>query len=190
MFKELVLKNRSYRAFDESRPISACDMRSLVELARFVPSGMNKQPLRYRVVSDRTEGEAVLSLCRFAGLLPDVKLPPDGQHPTGYIVIYSDEQAGSPEPNIHKDTGIAAQTILLGAAEAGFGGCMVGSFHPERLRALFDTPVRYTPRLVIVLGKPAELVVLTDAKDGNVTYYRDKNNIHYVPKLKLEDVLL
>ena len=41
MLRDLVLKNRSYRAFDESRPISARDMRSLVELARFVPSGMN-----------------------------------------------------------------------------------------------------------------------------------------------------
>ena len=55
MLSELVLKNRSYRAFDESRPIAESDMRSLVSLARFVPSGMNKQPLRYRIVSEPSE---------------------------------------------------------------------------------------------------------------------------------------
>lgn len=188
--EKLVNANRTYRAFDESAPIPRDTMIALVDLARHVASANNKQPLRYRVISERAEGERVLALCRFAGLLQNVKLPPEGQHPTGYIVIYSDEQAGSTENSIHKDVGIAAQTILLGAAEAGFGGCMVGSFHPEKLRELFATEARYTPRLVLVMGKPAELAVLTEAKDGNVTYYRDENNVHYVPKRKLEDILL
>ena len=189
MLEKLVLQNRTYRAFDESAPITRETMLSLIDLARQAASANNRQPLRYRVVSDREEGEALLALCRFAGLL-QIKLPPEGQHPTGYIVIYSDEEAKSPEQSVHKDVGIAAQTILLAATEKGFGGCMVGSFHPDRLRALLGTSERYTPRLVIVLGKPAEICVLTDAKDGKTAYYRDDNTVHYVPKLTLEDVLL
>ena len=189
MLEKLVNANRTYRAFDENQPISREQMTALVDLARRVASANNKQPLRYRIVSEKDECEALLSLCRFAGLL-NIQLPPEGQHPTGYIVIYSDEEVGSPEHCIHKDVGIAAQTILLGATDKGFGGCMVGSFHPQKLQELFDTPARYIPRLVIVLGKPAEVCCLVDAKDGNTAYYRDEIGIHYVPKRPLEEILL
>lgn len=189
MFRELVLKNRSYRAFDESRPITKEMMRALVDLARCVPSGMNKQPLRYLIVSKQAELEKMLANTRYAGAL-SVKLPPEGQKPTGFIAIFADTEVCSPETLALKDCGIAAQTILLAAAEMGFGGCMLGSFDPARLCADFDIPARYVPLLVIALGTPAETVVLEDADEIAVPYYRDADNVHHVPKRKLEDILL
>ena len=190
MLKELVLKNRSYRAFDESRPISERDMQSLVELARFVPSGMNRQPLRYRIVSAPEELAKMYANSRYAAAL-SIKLPPEGQKPTGFIAIFRDTEAGSTESLSLKDCGIAAQTILLAATEKGFGGCMIGSFDPATLCADLRIAPRYVPLLVLALGTPAETVVTEDAADQkNVTYYRDANNVHHVPKRKLEDILL
>ena len=66
MLEKLVNANRTYRAFDENQPISREQMIALVDLARRVASANNKQPLRYRIVSDKEEGEALLALCRFA----------------------------------------------------------------------------------------------------------------------------
>lgn len=189
MLEKLVLQNRSYRAFDEAHPITEQDMRALVDLARRTASAMNKQPLRYRIVSAKEELERMYANTRYAAAL-SVKLPPQGQQPTGFIAIFRDSEAGSPESAALKDVGIAAQTILLAATEKGFGGCMIGSFHPERLNADLGVDARYIPALVIALGKPAEICVLTEAKDGQTTYYRDAANTHYVPKLSLEDVLL
>ena len=189
MLKDLILKNRSYRAFDEGRPITAQDMQELVDLARSVPSGMNKQPLRYRIVSDAQERSLILNNTRYAAALT-VKLPPEGQKPTGFIAIFADSEAASPESLALKDCGIAAQTILLAATERGFGGCMLGSFEPTRLCADLKIPARYQPLLVIALGTPAETVVLEDAETGKLSYYRDEQNVHHVPKRKLEDVLL
>ena len=189
MLKDLVLKNRSYRAFDESRPITAKDMRALVDLARNVPSGMNKQPLRYRIVSERAELVKMVANTRYAGAL-SIKLPPEGQNPTGFIVIFNDSEINSPDFLSLKDCGIAAQTILLGAAEMGFGGCMLASFKPEILNADLNIPARYVPLLAIALGTPAETVVLEDADEINAPYYRDADNVHHVPKRKLEDILL
>ncbi len=190
MFKELVLKNRSYRAFDESRPITEDDMRALIDLARRTPSAVNKQPLRYRIVSTPAELELMLANTRYAGAL-SIKLPPEGQKPTGFIAIFGDSEAASAESYALKDVGIAAQTILLGATEMGFGGCMIGSFNPTRLCEDLGISARYKPLLVIALGTPAEQVVLEDAVDAeHLIYYRDEQNVHHVPKLKLEDVLL
>ena len=75
MLESLVLQNRSYRAFDESAPIGEETMRALVELARKVGSGMNRQPLRYRILCDKADISTMLANCRFASKLP-VKLPP------------------------------------------------------------------------------------------------------------------
>ncbi|MBR6727041.1 MAG: nitroreductase family protein, partial [Clostridia bacterium] len=49
MMESLVLRNRSCRAFDESKPVSRELLTDLVDLARRTASGMNKQPLRYRI---------------------------------------------------------------------------------------------------------------------------------------------
>lgn len=189
MLKELVYQNRSYRAFDESRPITDAAMRALVDLARHVASGMNKQPLRYRIVSDAAEREKMLANTRYAGAL-GIKLPPAGQKPTGFIVIFNDTETNSPDFLSFKDCGIAAQTILLGATERGFGGCMLASFEPTRLCEDLNVPARYVPLLAIALGVPAEKVVLEDADEIAAPYYRDAQGVHHVPKRKLEDILL
>ena len=189
MLKSLVLQNRSYRAFDESAPIGEETMRALVELARKVGSGMNRQPLRYRILCDKADISTMRANCRFASKLP-VKLPPANGKPTGFILLFIDREAGSPASLALKDVGIAAQTILLGATEKGFGGCMLGSFNPEQLRTDFGISARYEPALAIALGKPAEPVVLTEAADGNLDYYRDEAGTHYVPKRAAKDIYI
>ena len=90
IIRDLVIENRSYRSFDESRRIGLDDLRELVDTARLCPSAVNRQPLRYRPVYEPDEVEEVLGFTHWAGLLPDVKLPPDGHHPTAFIVLCCD----------------------------------------------------------------------------------------------------
>ena len=52
-------------------------------------------------------------------------------------------------------------------------------------------PEHLAPLLIVAFGKPDEKIVLTEALPGeNLNYYRDENDVHYVPKRRLEDVLL
>lgn len=190
MMDSLVIRNRTCRAFDESTPISREIMTGLVDLARRTASGMNKQPLRYRILSEQTDLDKMVSNARFGTALKDVKLPPEDGKPTGYIMIFLDSEAASPDTLALKDVGIAAQTILLAAVEQGFAGCMLGSFDPTRLATDFSIPARYRPELVIALGKPAERALLTDEHDGSLVYYRDAAGNHCVPKRRLEDILI
>jgi len=44
---------------------------------------------------------------------------------------------------------------------------------------------------VLALGKPKETVKIVDIpENGSVKYYRDQDQVHYVPKRHLEDVLV
>ena len=91
----------------------------------------------------------------------------------------------------HHQVGIAAQTILLAAVEAGLGGLMIGNFNAEALSSALSLPSHLVPQLVLALGKPAETVVLTEAEPGvSLAYYRDAEDVHYVPKRRLEDVVI
>ena len=48
--KETVLKNRSYRRFYQDRKVSVKELEELVDIARNVASGANRQPLRLSLI--------------------------------------------------------------------------------------------------------------------------------------------
>jgi nitroreductase len=105
-------------------------------------------------------------------------------------VICADNQVISTAKAFQKDVGICAQSIMLAAAESGFGGCMIGSFSPERLSDVLSLPSHLSPQLVLALGKPDESVCITEpADDGSVTYYR-QDGVHYVQKRNLKDLII
>ncbi len=190
MLKALLYQSRSYRSFDESVKIPYEALVEFIDCARLTPSSMNLQVLKFRPVTDSAECDRILSCTGWAASLKDVKLPPQGHAPTAYIVICADKQLRENAESFQRDLGICAQTIMLAATEAGFGGCMIGSFSPEKVSAALTLPSHILPLLVLALGKPDEKVSLTEPKEnGSVTYYRE-NGIHFVPKRKLKDLIL
>ena len=49
----------------------------------------------------------------------------------------------------------------------------------------------YNPQILVALGKPTDKVILTKGNIGNLKYHRDvEENVHYVPKLSLETLIL
>ena len=191
MIKDLVRKNRSYRGYDGSRKITEDELKELVDTARITGSAVNLQPLRYRRVCSEAEVAKLNGITRWGKMLKDIELPHKGKYPTAYIVICVDTDIVKIPENANTDIGIAAQTILLAAVEQGFGGCMIGNYEKAQAAEALGLPGRYVPQLIVAIGKPDETVVLTDTgEDGSVKYYRDADDVHYVPKRRLEDILL
>lgn len=186
--RTLVKKSRSYRRFDESYPIDGEVLRSLVELAQYSPTGNNMQPLKFWLSNTPEMNAEIFPQLGWAGSLKDWKGPGEGERPSAYIIILGDTDI---QLNFGVDHGIAAQTMRLGAAEKGLGGCMVASIQRDGLHQALGIPKRYQILLVLALGKPAETVVTEPiGESGSVTYYRDAESTHHVPKRSLGDLIL
>ncbi len=186
--RQLLSANRSYRRFHQDRPLDQQTLVGLVELTRLCPASANRQPLRYMVACSPDQNARIFSHLAWAGALKDWPGPAEGERPTGYIVILGDPKH---ESFLAVDSGIAAQSMLLGAVEQGLGGCMIGSIDRDGLRRTFSVPDELRIVLVIALGHPAETVVLEDAKDhDDVVYWRDEQNVHHVPKRTMEELLI
>lgn len=186
MVKDLIIKNRSYRRFDESREIAKDTLIGMVDYARRTASAANRQPLRYYVANDKTDNDKIFQCLGWAGYLSEWDGPKEGERPAAYVILMTEG-----EVNSAWDEGIVAQSLLLMAAEQGLGGCILANVKRPELKEALGIEERYVIKLVIALGVPVEQIVLEDiSAGGDIKYYRDENQVHYVPKLKLADVLV
>ena len=98
----------------------------------------------------------------------------------------TDDEKGK---HVQCDAGLAMQSILLSAVEQGLGGCIFASVKREELIKELDILEQYRVVYVLALGKPIEEVIVDDFS-GSVKYWRDENQVHHVPKLRVEDLLI
>lgn len=188
MLKHLIRKNRSYRRFYESEPIKSEQLLEMVDNARLSPTGRNIQSLKYILINTTDKNNLIFPCLAWAGYLNEWPGPEEGERPSAYIIMLNDKNISA---GYFWDHGIATQSILLTAVEQGFGGCIIGSVHKEKLREAFRIAEQYEIIQVLALGRPKEIVVLEDLKDdGDVKYWRDEQHVHHVPKRKLEDLIV
>ena len=180
----LLLLNRSHRGYDQRRVVTLDELRRIVSVNTRIPSARNQQCLRFRMVT-ADEAQLVLPHIKLGSALPDLHLPTKGTEPQAFIIVCS-----TIEENkwVDMDLGISAQSMLLKGTEMGLNGICIGAFNAQAITKAFALP--YTPLLVIAIGKGAEQIQLTEIAEGDShTYYR-KEGIHYVPKVKLDDLLI
>jgi len=188
MIRDLIIQNRSYRRFRQDTAIKCETLRELVDLARLSASAANMQPLKYVLSCEPKKNAVIFRNIGWAGYLKDWPGPAEGERPSAYIIILADTQISE---FTDCDHGIAAQSILLGAAEKSLGGCMIGTVRRKELSEALKIPPRYRILLVLALGKPAEKVVLeTVSPDSGIKYWRDADDVHHVPKRPLDELIL
>lgn len=180
----LLKKNRSWRGYDPSREVTADELKRIVAATTLVASGMNRQRLRYRLVT-KADAAKILPHITLGAALPEEHLPHPGCEPQAFIVVCATEKENKV---IDIDLGIAAQSMLLKATEMGLGGIFILNFRAEEIRVSLNLPS--TPLAVIAIGKPAETIFLKPVHQGeDLNYYR-RGGVHFVPKLGLEDILI
>lgn len=180
----LLKRNRSHRGYDSSVPVTREILLQMVSAATLVPSGMNAQALRFRLVSS-DEAHLIHPLVKLGAALPQEHLPHPGEDPQGYIVICG----ARPEDKVLDiDLGIAAQSILLKAVDMGFNGIVILNFKASEVKEALGLPLE--PLALIGLGKGIERIFLMPAHMGDSLKYYRKDGVHYVPKLTVDDLVL
>jgi nitroreductase len=188
MIRDLILRNRSYRRFDQEVDIKLETLRELVDLARLSPSARNAQPLKYILSCEHQRNSLIFPHLAWAGYIKGWSGPCEGERPSAYILILGDTEI---RQFFSCDHGVAAQSIMLGATEKGLGGCIIASIEKEGLRKALEIPPKYEILLVLALGKPKETVVIEElGSNGDIKYWRDSKGVHHVPKRSLDDTII
>lgn len=186
-FTETVRKRRSIRRFVPGG-MPEKSFRELLELLRFVPSGSNRQKLRYIAVTSPELCKAVFAETMWGRLVSPRRTPEWGKDaPQYFVAILSPSPAGTLS---HTEAGAAVQTLLLAAEACGFGGCWLGAFDREKVGALLEVKEDAELLYLIAFGLPAETPVAEDApSEDSVDYYLDDGDVLHVPKLAAEKLV-
>jgi nitroreductase len=143
---EAVRKRYSCRAYQD-KPVEQDKLDSIFEAARLAPSAKNLQDWRFVVVTDsRTRRQ----LAEAAGNQMFLEK-------AGVIIVAcsnSDYVMRCGQPVGPIDVAIALEHIALQAAESGLATCWVGSFYPERVKAILDIPADVAVIELMALGYP------------------------------------
>ena len=180
----LLLKNRSHRGYDASFRVREDQLRRIIEVNTRIPSARNAQVLRFRPVQG-DEAAKLLTLIRLGAALPELHLPTAGSEPNAFIVICS---TVAEDKWVDIDLGISAQSMLLQAVEIGLNGICIGAF--DKAKVTETLGLELEPLLIIAIGRGSDHIELVEIGQGEShTYYR-KNGTHYVPKVRLEELIL
>jgi nitroreductase len=147
---EAIKTRRSIRKF-AGDPVSADDVRTVLEAAMAAPSAGNEQPWQFVVISDRATLDAIPAFHEHAGMMREAPLA---------VLVCADDRLAKYDIFWPQDCAAATQNLLLAAHASGLGAVWVGVYPVEglinRLREMLALPPEVTPFALVAVGRPAE----------------------------------
>ena len=163
---ELAKKRATIREFkDESVPLD--DVIYALNVAKESPSGANKQPWRFVIVTDMKKKHKIREFCeeiekQFHELAPDWMKKwfkerniswkkPFLENAPVLVLVFADNKA----PYYIQSTWIAIGYLLLALEEKGLATV---TYMPSKIRwfnEFFDIPQNYVLQVILPIGKPA-----------------------------------
>lgn len=182
---ELLTRNRSTRGYNKDFVVSEDMLRQIVSVNTKIGSGCNRQVLRFKLVTKDTGADKVLQNIKMGAALPELHLPFPGTEPEAFIIVCS--TAGDDKLALI-DLGMSLQTMSLRAVEMGLNTLIVGAFNKTKISEAFDLP--FDPLAVLCVGKGNErFQIVPIHADESHAYYR-REGVHYIPKVRLEELEL
>lgn len=189
---EAIIKRRSVRSFSQE-PISQELLTKLIDAARVGPSGANRQPLEYVVVTEADLCQQVFDCLKWAAYTAPRGTPAPGFTPTAYVAVCANKDLYL--EGIYKyDVGAAIQTMLLLGVANGLGSTWLKSVNVPKLTEIMGIPEGVVMDSIVAFGQPAEEPVLVDLEPGQegqevIKYWRDDDDQQFVPKRHISNVL-
>jgi len=145
---EAIRKRYSCRAYQQ-RPIEQEKLDQILEAARLAPSAKNLQDWRFVVVTDKEK----------KGRVAETTNRPEVFERAGAIIAAcsnSDYVMKCGQQVGPIDVAIALEHIALQATELGLATCWIGSFEPEKVRAILGIPDDIAVIELMAIGYPVD----------------------------------
>lgn len=184
MFAELVRKNRSKRVFLR-RQVPMSLLEDLIEDCRFSASTVNKQVIRYILVNDDEMCRKIFRLTN----LPSTHKIDEEFRPGAFIIKVTKRDVKLPDSFLYYNLGIATANLTLAASSRGYSCVTLLSTNMEKLAELVSLDNAYKAVSVIAVGESEQIVKTVDIAGGDTSYYKE-GDVHVVPKLKTESLII
>ena len=186
-FSEILKKRRTIRLFEQKK-VEKNKIISLLNAARMSSCAMNKQVIRYGVVTEKKLLKDIFDGTLWAALVKPHRTPVwEKTSPCCFIVIHGPQENAA--SYVKFDVGAAVMSMELQAVELGLGCCWLGSFDKENVRKLLGIAEDRQVYAVVAVGYPAETPQYDDiSADAPTAYYLDENNVLHVPKITADEI--
>lgn len=182
---EAVMKRRTIRKFKQIK-IDHNDLLKLVDCARMAPYAVNAQPLKFKIIDDKSLTDVIFPYTRWGAALAD-GTPKADERPVSYIAVFGDTEI---KQNFIADSAAAATIMILAAEEMGISSCWLGAIDKEKITSELKIPERYKLEYLIAFGYPLQKSRAVDMKNQSTKYYLTDDQVVNVPKRTIEDILL
>ena len=179
------IKSRRTRRKYTHQGVSRDLLETLVECARFAPTGANLQPLKYAII-DGELSKKVFPLTKWSGYHPE-DAPNDNEMPPCYIAILGDNEIKS-NGQFETEAGASGTVICLAAEELGLSTCWLGSISRKEIKELLKLDEKYSLLYLIAVGYSDQKADYTDS-NGDIKYFME-SDVLTVPKRTLNEILI
>ena len=144
---ENICSRRSIRQYLD-KPIPAEFIETLLECARFAPSGLNNQPWRFIVIDDNNLRAEISPLTHNSNIILSAPL---------LISVFLDTFSSYHREKDLMAIGASVQNILLAAHSLGLGAVWLGEIlkNKEKVSKILNAPDYFELAAVIAIGYPA-----------------------------------
>ncbi len=171
---ELIRRRWSPRVFS-AQPVTAKELRSLFEAARWAPSSYNEQPWAFIVATRETPVEYE----RLITCLADGNQKWAWHAPVLMLSVAKLNFDRNGEPNRHAfhDVGQAAAMLCVQATAMGLFAHQMAGFDIDKARAEFEIPDTHEPVAAIAVGHPANSRKLSEAEVKRAQKTRERRRL-------------
>ncbi len=163
-FLDLAANRRSVRKY-KSEPLPEEVLRRILTAGQLAPSGNNSQPWRFIIVDDtkikeelfKVAGrqEWILSAPLTIAIVADLKAKLPKNRQDEEISIDDNKHINLLLKSV-RDASIAADHIVMAAADEGLGSCWIALYEQDDIRPVLDVPQHCYVVAIVTIGYPDE----------------------------------
>jgi nitroreductase len=145
---ETILSRRSIRTYTEES-VDDKDIITILEAARWAPSGLNNQPWKFIVIKDKVTMEELADCTHYSKIVQNAPL---------LIAVYLDTETMYNKTKDIQAIGAAIQNMLLACCDLGLGAVWLGEIlnQSDKVNLILNCPDSMELMAVLAIGKPAE----------------------------------